>query len=359
MKGIEKLELKVYTYKELRELFGEEEKGGNSRKAQLKEWERYFRWTNITSQKYFVEEIYKSPLPKQDGRKSNGGNSTSKFIALDDVIMKFYSECEETLGTLGKLAVDIGILTKEYPKYRNAQHEIVQWGIPSYVVKNLFWNIQSCVIHAIRAALGRLKKEGYLEVSFYIALKLTSGQEEELSVAISNEVIEMENKTLKEMGITRRDIFLNEKLQKDFNEKMKAQIHEKYGYNIYYYYKKYRIKATGKKYQNKSKESIDKLSRKFIKTIGYSMLKINIPKTEDSELYDGTQLIRDTMELLNDFFVWMNPVSWDEFWNDNELDIDNNRKDAVFWTQYCLQKEADDLRNQEKTTDKTSKKEIK
>lgn len=352
MKGIEKLELKVYTYKELCELFEEKEKSGNSKKAQLKEWKRYFKWTNITSQKYSVEEIYKNPLPKQDGRKNNGGNSTSKFIALDDLIMEFYANHEETSGTLGKLSVDIGILTKQYNEYRNAQYGIIERGIPSYVVNNLFWSIQSCVIHAIKAALERLKKAGYLEVRSYMVLNLKSRQEEELSDAISNEIIATENKTLNEMGIDRNDIFLNEKMRKDFDEKMRIQIREKYGYDIYYYYKKYNIKATGKEYQNKSKESIDELTRKFIKTIGYSMLKVNIPKTEKSELYDSTQLIRDIIELLNNFFVCMNPVSWDEFWNDGELDIDNNIKDALFWTQYCLQKEADDRRNKEKAIDK-------
>lgn len=357
MKGIEKLELKIYTYKELCALFGEEEKSGNSKKAQLKEWERYFKWTNITSQKYSVEEIYKKPLPKQDGRKSNGGNSTSKFIALDDVIMEYYSKHEETSGTLGRLSVDIGILTEQYDEYRNAQYGIIQRGIPSYVVNNLFWNIQSCVIHAMRASLERLKKEGYLEVRSYMVLNLKTRQEEELSDSISNEIIIMENKTLNEMGIVRSDIILNEKMRKDFNEKMRTKIHEKYGYDICYYYKKYRIKATGEKYQNKSKESIDKLTRKFIKTIGNSMLKVNIPKTEDSELYDNTQLLRDTMELLNYFFVWMNSASWDKFWDDGELDIDNNIKEALFWTQYCLQKEADEWRNKEKVIDKTYEKE--
>ncbi len=34
----------------------------------------------------------------------------------------------------------------------------------------------------------------------------------------------------------------------------------------------------------------------------------------------------------------MNDKSWDKYWDEGELDIDNNMKDAVFWVQYCLTK---------------------
>ena len=64
----------TYRYKELCEILKDEpRKGTNSRKSQFKEWERYFKWSNPTTQKFLIEEIYDAPKEKVDGRKNNGG----------------------------------------------------------------------------------------------------------------------------------------------------------------------------------------------------------------------------------------------------------------------------------------------
>lgn len=57
----------VKNYKELCALLGEEECAGNSRKAQLKEFARYFEWEK-SGQKFLITDIYNTPLPKEDGR---------------------------------------------------------------------------------------------------------------------------------------------------------------------------------------------------------------------------------------------------------------------------------------------------
>lgn len=46
---------------------------GNSKKAQLKEWRRYFDWENPTKQIYRITEVYDIPKEKEDLRKNNGG----------------------------------------------------------------------------------------------------------------------------------------------------------------------------------------------------------------------------------------------------------------------------------------------
>lgn len=64
----------VYTYKELCELLGYDPKiGTNSKKSQFNEWKMYFKWSNPTTQKFIIEEIYDAPKDKIDGRKNNGG----------------------------------------------------------------------------------------------------------------------------------------------------------------------------------------------------------------------------------------------------------------------------------------------
>ena len=73
----------VKNYKELCSLFGEEECAGNSRKAQLKEFARYFEWEK-SGQKFLITDIYDTPLPKEDGRNKG------KYVKCIEIILLNY-----------------------------------------------------------------------------------------------------------------------------------------------------------------------------------------------------------------------------------------------------------------------------
>ena len=57
----------VKNYKAMCELLGEPVKGGDSKRSQIKQWERFFYWTN-QGHKFIIKEIYEEPLPPEDGR---------------------------------------------------------------------------------------------------------------------------------------------------------------------------------------------------------------------------------------------------------------------------------------------------
>lgn len=73
----------VKNYKELCALLGEEESAGNSRKAQLKEFARYFEWEK-SGQKFLITDIYDTPLPKEDGRNKG------KYVKCIEIILLNY-----------------------------------------------------------------------------------------------------------------------------------------------------------------------------------------------------------------------------------------------------------------------------
>ena len=130
MVDVTKIEIgKIYKYGELCETFGEERKSSNSKKSQLKEWERFFRWQNITAQKYRIEEIYDIPKEKMDGRKSNGGNSTSKYLAMDDCIMKLLQKRKEFNSTIGMLLEEIGLLMVDYHLHKRNSYYFTSQGL--------------------------------------------------------------------------------------------------------------------------------------------------------------------------------------------------------------------------------------
>lgn len=165
MVDVTKIEIgKIYKYAELCETFGEDRKSSNSKKAQLKEWERFFRWQNITAQKYRIEEIYDIPKEKEDGRKSNGGNNTSKYLAMDDCIMKLLQREKEINATIAVLLEMIGLLTTDYHLYKRNHRFLVDQGFSEVVVNNVFWKMPNIETSA-KSAIERLKKEGYLSYS--------------------------------------------------------------------------------------------------------------------------------------------------------------------------------------------------
>lgn len=81
-----------YKYSELCALLGEPEKQGNSKKAQEKEWARYFEFEKIGKNKgarYIVDDIY-----DVEKRKTPGGNS--KYIQMIESLLSYVliSYCE-------------------------------------------------------------------------------------------------------------------------------------------------------------------------------------------------------------------------------------------------------------------------
>lgn len=86
------IEIKDYKYKELCKLRGEETKTGKSKQLQLKEWERFFKWVNPTTQIFRVTEVFEVPKEKIDGRKNNGGaraGAGAKVKIQDEFIALF------------------------------------------------------------------------------------------------------------------------------------------------------------------------------------------------------------------------------------------------------------------------------
>lgn len=86
----------VKNYKELCALLGEKEHGGDSRKAQLKEFARYFEWEK-SGQKFLITDIYDTPLPKEDGRNKG------KYVkCIEIVLLNYLSKQKGYTCTLSK-----------------------------------------------------------------------------------------------------------------------------------------------------------------------------------------------------------------------------------------------------------------
>lgn len=351
MKNIGKLEVeKEYTYKELCALFEEKEKTSHSKDAQKKEWARHFRWSNPKRTKYRIEEIYETPLPREDGRKRNGGNNTSKYLSLDDVIMDYLNEQNYVLCTLPQLAVKLGILSEQYDIHRKNIKEFSQKNNYSFdLVSAFFEKIRSVVLTDIKSSLDRLKKGKFIDCHSFIVLVLVDGKSVALSDEETAKVVGLENNVLKGMGASREEVYKSEEKFRKYNTQVKKRILEETGYDIRLYYKTYEIKNLLSNYHKKGDETIWRLTRKFIITICGGMLKfacVDAGKNIDSNLPqedDSSDILHKIIELANYFFVHMEWNLWDEFWKDDALNWRNEERAMLFWSQYCLVKMAADI----------------
>ena len=72
----------VKNYKEMCKLLGEEERTGNSKISQLKEWKRHFGFYK-EGNKFIITEVYDEPKNKEDGRsEGNNKNGLKKYNNL-------------------------------------------------------------------------------------------------------------------------------------------------------------------------------------------------------------------------------------------------------------------------------------
>ncbi len=80
----------IKNYKELCKLLNIEVKTGNSKIAQMKELERYYKFSK-QGYKIIVDEVYTKPKPKIDDRVNNGQNFVKYYpqYHVDEVFNKF------------------------------------------------------------------------------------------------------------------------------------------------------------------------------------------------------------------------------------------------------------------------------
>ena len=349
MNGIEHLVIgKIYTYPQLCEMFGELQKSGNSRKSQIKRWECFFRWTNPTTQQYKIEEIYLEPKIVEDKRKNNGGNNTSKFSEIDDLIMDLLCETNEIISTIPRIGEQIGIFTEQYMKHRaDIQGFCKNNGYSEDFVFEYLSNVKSCVHRAIESSIERLTKDGFISTNYYCVLIL----KDDSTKIISIDDIQYYEKLIEDSIGIKRFQHKNQVQQHQFNQKVHALIEEATGLAVKFYYREYCLKKTIVAYPPKTNGDMWRLTRKFIFTVDCKMINyiyklanhiyIDDPISQTSYLvsedYDSdsiSSMLKDVVTLSNYFFVYMNDAAWNAYWGEKALGPKD--KDLTFMTELLL-----------------------
>ena len=324
---------RIYTYKELCQLFEEDEKTSDSRAAQKKEWARYFRWSNPTSRKYQIEEIYEVPREKQDGRKNNGGNCTSKYLSLDDKIMSCMNKKHHTRCTISSLLVVAGLLSAEYIVNRRNHKSIEDAGFSKSVINHVYWKMEN-VLNAGKSSLERLRRDGYLRITPRIVLVGKKGVRTYLSEARTQMVEEIRVRVRNEMMLKQKELYKADK-RKEYEGKVIECIETELNEKVRYYYRIYEITRTDKEYSYKSVEDIRGLTRRFVKTICMSMLEIKFR----NGFFAREDIRIQTARLVSRQFQHMSEDNWDEYFPEQISENWSKEEELFFWAYYYPYKE--------------------
>ena len=151
--------LKIANYKKLSNLLGIEATGGNTKKANLKEFERLVRFEK-EGNSYTIKEIYNEIKPKENNRK--GGNNNKYSILLKPLILSIGS----IKTTKFKLIFEVLGLVNELQYKEKAPQEYMN----TYATLNLF--IIDNLRKYVSSALNSLAKEGKIILNIHMNVHL-------------------------------------------------------------------------------------------------------------------------------------------------------------------------------------------
>lgn len=253
----EKEDNTIKNYKIMCQLIGEEECTGNSKKAQINRWKRYFEF-HKEGQKFVIDEIYEEPFPTDDARKRREGLYV-KYIEL--LLLEFLSKQVDYKVTLGnKEMYRILGMTNDRYDIRNRMgstkaNEILRQTImnnedkfaftnspkvSNFDINNFYFRAEQKLNRILYSALRSMKDRFLIDYKkVNIIAEYNEDDSQHLDYRESNAyedkiILEAKNKIIKEMGYDNMtEIMLRYKCD-DFYEKFNEYIKEEYGWGKCY-----------------------------------------------------------------------------------------------------------------------------
>lgn len=236
----------INDYKELCTLVKEEIKGGNSKKLQLKEFERYFQYEKH-GRKFLILDIYDTPLPKNDKRKD--GNRKIYVTYIESILLTYLYRMDNNTGyfTKKQLWCLLGMINQLYGKIdiddlqKEIDSRITPWELNKFY-QRCDYKLSSILF----SALNSLKNRSLITYEEqYVILE----KENKKHIADDKEkriVLEAEKMTLSKMGLySKSHVALCFKLN-EFYKNVNSYLNEHYKWDGVY--KQYKIIFLDKPY---------------------------------------------------------------------------------------------------------------
>ena len=234
----------VKNYRELCSLVEEEIKDGNSKKAQMKEFERYFKY-HKEGYKFVIDEVYETPLPKEDNARNTVYGTHIENLILH--LMTTLPLDENNAITLNRnnLFLLLQMVNENYVFGRaNINQFSRKINIPTQVVYDFYSTSNTKMKSAVERTLNRLQSRCLINYTLPMMVKESEGYNPPRRATKEEEAIiaETERNVLVEMGFsTRQEVFFKGEWS-NFQMEINSRLDKLCG--IKYYFKAYHINTT-------------------------------------------------------------------------------------------------------------------
>ncbi|HCL4447280.1 TPA: hypothetical protein N2D16_002885 [Clostridium botulinum] len=301
----------IKNYKELCEILEVKTKGGDAKKAQLKELSYYCKYTK-EGHKFIIQEVYKKPLPIQDKRL----NSNTYVEEIGDIILEYlYKNDTNKLLSLSNLMEILGIVNPSYNVGYNNKKELSEILELNIFDLNYFYdNTRNEFKKIIERALNNLKSRKVLEwhrqltfirkvynndlEKYFYSFEVATDKQVEEIINIEKEIMqELNCKNSKEVFLKR----LSKKLYKESTKRILNKYSDKSYIGYFRAYKLYigdrAIKIEYDNIKEKRQELNSKIKNKSNKLLkNYKYKDMLIGKLIDLLKHDMS-LDNDVLEL--------------------------------------------------------------
>lgn len=255
--------LVIKNYKEMCSLLNEEIKAGSSKKAQLKEWERYIKY-HKDGNKFIVDEIYDVPKEKEDNRSLGLNSIYSKD--LQPLILDLLSQAENkgmVCLSCNMLLKELQMVNRNYSLGRNNIPELSKiLKVDENIIYDFYNYTHTNLKNVLESSLNSLRKQSLLSWSKQVTVcieeakiitnelgqpKVSKGSiqyslQKEYRLADDEEVqliLEVERNTLDGMNCESMGDIVKRGQWEDFRSIVNSILKDKG--NILFYYDSYKI----------------------------------------------------------------------------------------------------------------------
>jgi len=232
--GLE-LGMVVKNYREMCKILNEQICGGDSKKAQLKEWARYFLWEK-KGQKFIILDIYDEPLPKDDGRQNK--NIYVQYIEV--ILMKILSKQKNTKEpfyiTTNQLWKLLGMINNNYKNISldDLNNMISDYEVTSFDMKKFYQRCNQRLREILFSSLNKLEDRALIKYEIETVIVFFDEDRKTVYKPANDiqkkKILKAERKALLDMQLESKQHAYAKFKETEFFERVNAYLHEWYGW---------------------------------------------------------------------------------------------------------------------------------
>lgn len=225
----------VKNYKEMCEILDEDICGGDSKKAQIKEWSRYFAWEK-KGQKFIILDIYDEPLPKDDGRQNK--NIYVQYIQV--ILMKILSKQKNTKDpfyiTTNQLWKLLGMINNNYKNISldDLNNMITDYEVTSFDMKKFYQRCNQRLREILFSSLNKLEDRALIKYEIETVIVFFDEDRKTVYKPANDirkkKILKAERKVLLDMELESKQHAYAKFKETEFFERVNAYLHEWYGW---------------------------------------------------------------------------------------------------------------------------------